>query len=50
MLKVMFWGAGDMAQWLRVLIALTKDPGSVASSDCSQLSVTPVLENSVTLF
>ena len=35
-----FIGAGEMAQWLRVVAAILEDLGSTPSS--SELSVTPV--------
>jgi hypothetical protein len=41
--KVKIYGAGEMAQQLRVLIALPEDLGSVLSTHSSKLSIPLVL-------
>lgn len=39
------FGAGEMAQLLRVLDVLPEDPGSVLMLDNSQLPITPAPRN-----
>jgi hypothetical protein len=40
-ISVILGGAGEMAQWLRALVVLPEDPGSVPSTHCEAHNSSP---------